>query len=189
MDRRQKKTRDAIFQAFTTLLAEKHYNQISVQEIIDRANVGRTTFYAHFETKDYLLKDLCEELFGHIVDTAMGLPHGHYHYSNGSGTDSVFLHLLRHLQENDSSILELLSSQNNEIFLRYFKSNLTELIMRQYADKGMLSTSKLPKDYLVNHISSSFVEAVDWWLAQGMKNTPEEMMEYFWAVIEPILNG
>ena len=173
MDRRQKKTRDAIFQAFTTLLAEKHYNQISVQEIIDRANVGRTTFYAHFETKDYLLKDLCEELFGHIVDTAMGLPHGHYHYSNGSGTDSVFLHLLRHLQENDSRILELLSSQNNEIFLRYFKSNLTELIMRQYADKGMLSTSKLPKDYLVNHISSSFVEAVDWWLAQGMKNTPE----------------
>ena len=173
MDRRQKKTRDAIFQAFTTLLAEKHYNQISVQEIIDRANVGRTTFYAHFETKDYLLKDLCEELFGHIVDTAMGLPHGHYHYSNGSGTDSVFLHLLRHLQENDSSILELLSSQNNEIFLRYFKSKLTELIMRQYADKGMLSTSKLPNDYLVNHISSSLVEAVDWWRGQGMKNTPE----------------
>ena len=134
MDRRQKKTRDAIFQAFTALLAEKHYNQISVQEIIDRANVGRTTFYAHFETKDYLLKDLCEELFGHIIDTAMGLPHGHYHYSCGSETDSVFLHLLRHLQENDNNILELLSSQNNEIFLRYFKSNLKELIMRQYAD-------------------------------------------------------
>ena len=122
MDRRQKKTRDAIFSAFAELLSQKHYNQISVQEIIDAANVGRTTFYAHFETKDYLLKSLCEELFGHIIDTAMGLPHGHYHYSCGSKTDSVFLHLVRHFQENDRNILELLSSENNEIFMKILQN-------------------------------------------------------------------
>ena len=187
MDRRQKKTRESIFQAFTELLSEKHYNQIPVQDIIDRADIGRTTFYAHFETQDYLLKDLCEELFGHIIDTAMGLPHGHYHYSRCSNTDSVFLHLLRHLQENDRNILELLSSQNNEIFIRYFKSNLKELILQQYADKGLLAASVLPEDYLVNHISSSFVETVGWWLSQGMKETPEAVNMYFLAVIEPIL--
>lgn len=187
MERRQKKTREAIFQAFTTLLSQKNYNRISVQEIIDEADVGRTTFYAHFETKDYLLKDLCEELFGHIIDTAMGLPHGHYHYSCGSKTDSVFLHLLRHLQENDRNILELLSSQNNEIFLRYFKDNLKKLIQIQYADTGLLKYSALPEDYLINHISSSFVETANWWISRNMKETPEQIAEYFLSVIEPIL--
>ena len=109
MDRRQRKTREAIFAAFTALLAEKDYGQLTVQDIIDKADIGRTTFYAHFETKDFLLKDLCEELFGHIIDTAMGLPGGYYHCSCANSTDSVFLHLLRHLQENDRNILELLS--------------------------------------------------------------------------------
>lgn len=188
MDRRQKKTREAIFEAFTTLLSQKNYNQISVQEIIDAADIGRTTFYAHYETKEYLLRDLCEELFGHIIDTAMGLPHGHYHYACGSATDSVFLHLLRHLQENDLNILGLLSSQNNEIFLRYFKSNLKKLILSQYADKGLLRNAGLPEDYLVNHISSSFVDTVDWWLSRKMRETPEAITEYFLAVIEPLLN-
>lgn len=187
MDRRQKKTREAIFTAFTNLLSVKNYNQISVQEIINAADIGRTTFYAHFETKDYLLKDLCEELFGHIIDTAMGLPQSHYHYSCGSKTDSVFLHLLRHLRENDRNILQLLSSQNNEIFLKYFKSNLKKLVLTQYTDIGRNNSANLPEDYLVNHISSSFVETVEWWLSQGRKESPEQIAEYFLSVIEPVL--
>ena len=187
MDRRQKKTREAIFTAFTALLSEKNYNQISVQEIIDAADIGRTTFYAHFETKDFLLKDLCEELFGHVIDTAMGLSGGHYHSCSGKKDDSVFLHLLRHLQENDRNILELLSSQNNEIFLRFFKSNLKELIVTHYEDEGRLKHSRLPEDYLVGHISATFVETIGWWLSHGMKETPEELNAYFLATIEPIL--
>lgn len=187
MDRRQRKTRNAIFDAFTMLLKKKPYNQISVQEIIDEADVGRATFYAHFETKDYLLKDLCEELFGHIIDTAMGLPHVHYHYSCESCSDSVFLHLIRHLNENNRSIIVLLSSQNNEIFLQYFKTNLNKLIRFKYAESGKFKNKDLPKNYLINHISASFVETVSWWIRGGMKESPELLDSYFESVIKEII--
>ena len=187
MDRRQRKTREAIFSAFIELLSVKNYNAISVQEIIDNADIGRATFYAHFETKDFLLKELCEELFRHIIDTEIGKGDNNNHYHCKFSGDSVFLHLLKHLQQNDNNILGLLSSENNEIFLRYFKSNLKQLIIVEYLESGILKNSKLPQDYLVNHISASFVETVEWWISQKKRETPEKITEYFLATIEPIL--
>ena len=63
MDRRQRKTREAIFAAFSALLARKDFTHITVGEILELADVGRATFYAHFETKDFLLKAFCDELW------------------------------------------------------------------------------------------------------------------------------
>ena len=187
MDRRQQKTRAAIFSAFSALLAEKPYSKITVQEIIDGANVGRTTFYAHFETKDDLLKALCEELFGHIVSSAMDCAHTHGLYSDGSAPESVFCHLLQHLQENDRNILGLLSCESSEIFLRYFKDSLNELVRMQFVNQNRTTNTDIPRDFLINHISGSFVEMVLWWLKGRMKQTPEELDRYFRAVIEPVL--
>ncbi len=182
MDRRQQKTRDAIIAAFTSLLAKKSYSRISVQEIIDGANVGRTTFYAHFETKDYLLKELCELLFDHIVESAVSHGSTHCHVV-GEVPQSVFLHLIQHLQKNDNHVLELLSSENNDIFRRYFKEGLKKLVATQW-DKA---STPLPEDYLINHVAASFVESVDWWLSRGMKESPEQITQYFSTAVGSVL--
>lgn len=187
MDRRQQKTRTAIFSAFTSLLAEKSYSKITVQEIIDAANVGRTTFYAHFETKDDLLKELCEELFGHIIGSAMDCTHTHGLYSDGSAPESVFCHLLQHLQENDRNIISLLSCESSEMFLRFFKDSLNELVRSQFINQNRKANTDIPEDFLINHISGSFVEMVLWWIRGHRKQTPEDLDRYFRAVIEPII--
>ena len=175
MDRRQRKTREAIFEAFTQLLAEKKAGQITVGEIIDRADVGRATFYAHFETKDFLLKELCGELFGHIFDS-MGDKSGRHKYIfDCDAPNSVFLHLFYHLQKNDHSILQLLAGQNNEPFLRYFKEGLVKLV----DSRVRVEEKGLPREFLVNHIASSFVETVKWWIDHGMEQPPEEITLWF----------
>ena len=138
--------------------------KITVQEIIDAANIGRTTFYAHFETKDDLLKALCEELFGHIISSAMDCTHTHGLYSNNNVPESVFCHLLQHLQENENNIPELLSCENSDLFLRYFKDNLKELLQNQFVNQNRRNNKDIPQDFLVNHITGSFVEMVLWWI-------------------------
>lgn len=182
MDRRQKKTREAIFEAFIGLLSKKDYEHITIGEIIENADVGRTTFYAHFETKDFLLKELCEELFCHILD-ALNDKCEHKHIFDCKAPDSVFLHLFQHLQKNDNNILELLSCKNNELFLRYFKDNLVGLVEDQLQLFEAKRRYELPDSFWINHIVSTFVETIRWWLRNGKKETPETISEYFFLVL------
>ena len=133
------------------------------------------------------MKALCEELFGHIISSAMDCTHTHGLYSNNNVPESVFCHLLQHLQENENNILELLSCESSELFLRYFKDNLKELIQNQFVNQNRRNNKDIPQDFLVNHITGSFVEMVLWWIKNQMKETPEKLDKYFRAVIEPIL--
>ena len=183
MDRRQRKTRESIFKAFVELLSKKDFSQITVGEIIERADVGRATFYAHFETKDFLLKALCEELFCHIFDAENSEHSKHRHIFDCDAPNSVFLHLFQHLQRNDNNILELLSCQNNALFLRYFKINLQRLVVSQLSLFETIKNEKLPDSFWVNHIASTFVETVRWWVDNGMHESPETIAEYFYLAV------
>ena len=183
MDRRQRKTREAIFKAFTKLLSQKSFNQITVGEIIETADVGRATFYSHFETKDFLLKELCVELFCHIFDAESNVRNEHRHIFECEGSESVFLHLFQHLQKNDNNILELLSSQNNDLFLKYFRTNLETLVENHLSLFEASKKANIPMAFWKNYIVSTYIETIRWWIASGVKESPEVITEYFLSVI------
>jgi len=65
-DRRIQKTQRALREALTSLIGEKPYDDIAVKEILDRANVGRSTFYMHFRDKDELLLSGIHDIIGTV---------------------------------------------------------------------------------------------------------------------------
>lgn len=187
MDKRQVKTRKAIFNAFVKLLETKSYQSIIVQDIIDEALIGRSTFYSHFDTKDDLLEAFCKELFDHIMETAANFTDEH-ELAGGKPMPAIIIHhLLKHLEENDNNILGLLSCDNNEMFLRYFKASLKDLIQKYFFCNHTCEHHNIPHDFIANHIAGSFVEMVLWWLDTGRKYKVDDMAEYFYHITEPII--
>ena len=109
MDRRVKKSRAAIYQAFLTLLNQKSYESLTVQEIIDLADVGRSTFYAHFETKEALLEEMCQDLFQHTFVER---------YQASELFDAT-AHIFYHFRKNQDKIATLLLSKNIYFILTF----------------------------------------------------------------------
>ncbi len=71
-DRRVRKTRTAIFQAFTSLVLSRRYDAIKVSDIIAQADIGRSTFYDHFKSKDDVLLKSIEPLFDVLAKALLG---------------------------------------------------------------------------------------------------------------------
>lgn len=179
MDRRQQKTRKAIFDALSELLESKRFENITVQEIIDTANIGRSTFYAHFETKDDLLKSMCTDIFHHIFTS--GLPQeSDLDYSEGSPNLELKLgHILYHLRESKSNLKGILGGESGELFLGFLKQYLHVLFGRYKAEFD----PSVPEDFLLHHLSGSFAEAVKWWMAEDTKHSPEEVASFYMTMI------
>ncbi len=187
MDRRQQKTRDAIFDAFIKLLSHKSYSKITVQEIIDLANVGRTTFYAHFATKDELLREMCTDLFDHVFSDSPGIESTHDFSLSSGSTNDMIAHILYHLRDSQRNILGILACESGALLLQFFKEYLNEMIAGGILREHPGEDIGVPDDYLISHISSSFINLVQWWMKCDLKQSPEELSGYFSALISPVI--
>lgn len=175
MDRRQKKSRQSIFLAFSSLLKEKNYSSITVNDIIEQANVCRSTFYSHFETKDFLLKDLCAEVFEHIFSNEICkfAP-----FENS--LEGKLAHVLTHVQTSEYQIAGILASVNGEIMLTHLKEYLKRLFEMHLGEFKV----SVPQDFFINHLTGSFAEAITWWVKNQMEIPPEKIASIYLSLIE-----
>lgn len=174
MDRRQRKTREAIFSAFSDLLQHRRYDSITVQDIIDRADVGRSTFYSHFETKDALLKAVCSEIFEHIFKGELCDYPG-----KTVSLEEKLAHILWHLKDHKKDIMGLLSCESAELFMSYIKDYLRELFSLHMSDFD----KAVPQEFFLNHLVCSFCAVIKWCSSKKMDFSPEEVAEHFIILI------
>lgn len=175
MDRRQRKSRAAIFSAFNRLLEKEAYSSITVQEIIDEADVGRTTFYAHFPTKDDLLKALSNEILDHVFSDSLDKESSHDFSQSVDEYEPVITHILYHIRDNSMNITRILTSDSSSIFMRHFKERFSSYLENRIAREGI----PIPKSYAIDMLSSGLVSTIEWWIFHELKDDPEKVASYY----------
>ena len=185
MDQRQRKTREALYAAFKELLAEKDYAKISVADIIERAGVGRTTFYAHFSTKDALLDDVCCTIFEHVFNTPEAPEPGHDYSQGPCDLHAEVAHLLHHIAENDMGVADLICGKSSDVVMARFQRHLYDLASAQI-ERGELAvelSGDLPRRFLAHHFAVSLIGAIHGWVMRGMQEEPDTVAGYFVRVM------
>lgn len=145
------------------------------------ADVGRTTFYAHFETKDALLEEVCHEIFDHFFERHLQSEATH-DFSHDDSLEARVAHVLFHLDDSLDVLGGLLDEGNGGTFARIFKGYLAELFA------VMPPTPGVPADYALNHLECDFMEALRWW-TRNRSYGPEEICAFFCATSMPESRG
>lgn len=187
MDRRQQKTRQAIFQALSGLLTEKRFHQITVEEIAQRANIGRSTFYAHFETKEELLAQMCREIFFHVLAPRLEGEDTHG-FSLERDPYALVTHLLYHIRDKRRDLAAIIAGGQGEGFWGPFQQWVAGPLLERMLEGRDKETLAIPYSFLAGHIANSLIYLIRWWMEQGMTATPEEMAAIFWKITNPLFS-
>ena len=177
MDRRRRRTRDAIQTAFVELLDERGYASVTVQDILERSGVGRATFYSQFHGKGDLLEAQVCALCDHALDMGVVAPD-----SPLAQTEYVLGNLL----EQGRGMHALIVGEGSE----RFADCLRHAIVRR-ADAAVPACPKGPasrmnRSFLLHHIAASFVGMVRWWAWNDFSATPRDLARDYLAAILPL---
>lgn len=182
MDQRQKKTRAAIYRALGECLKEKDFADLSVEDIIVKASVSRSTFYAHFKAKDDVLDSLLKNIFHHVFSHSLRQEDTH-DFSQASVLDyeHLFTHTLYHLRDDKDLIKTVLGRSCRERILVELRHEIKPLIDRCVAE-GIIPQKDVPIDLRSREATESFVTLVTYWFDCDCDVTPEECTKRFFAL-------
>jgi AcrR family transcriptional regulator len=181
-DRRVRRTKKLLGDALIELALEKEYDEITIQEITEHADIGYRTFFRHYADKDELLRDVVSSV-REEMRTLMGPPPPEFFtHPNAQAVDMPNSAVLfQHVQENSNLYRVLLFS--NRGLVQPLKGLAIQEFRRNYASQ---LNSEIPFEIMANHIVSSMVSLVRWWLENDMPYSPEEMGAYaFGLIIQP----
>ena len=169
-DRRSQRTRQALGDALVELMMERGYDAISIKDIINRANVGRSTFYSHYADKD--------ELFVSQLDRLMDLLSRHVPQEHSEGNPFFpSLGLLQHIREQWKLYKILAWGSGVDVLSKHLQKSLSEKIEQGLVAGGQ--TYEVPVPIIANFLSGSFLSLVKWWLDNKITYSPEQMDEMF----------
>src|SRR5512138_1919374 len=167
-DRRSQRTRHSLSAALVELIREKDYSTITVSDIIERANVGRSTFYAHYRDKDDLFVGELDRVIELLSQRIPGQDEVPFFPSLG---------LFRHIGEEYELYKALVWTPGIDLLIKHMQKSLSGRI-----EEGLKNSGKqydVPVPILANFIAGSFLTLLKWWLENKRVYSPEQMDEIF----------
>ena len=182
-DRRVRRTQKSLGDALIALALEKDFDEITIQEITDRADVGYRTFFRHYADKDELLKDVLNSTMMELREL-MSPPTPEIlvdpDFKAADFKEGVVL--FNHVKEHCDLYRVLLRSERTLV-----ESVIEFATEGMEANLGSLITRDLSTEILANHMAWAMLALVRWWLDSGMPYSPEKMGEYsFRLVVKPV---
>ena len=182
MDKRILKTKAAIYSSLADLLLEKDFDALSVEDILERSGVSRSTFYAHFKTKGDVLDSISRNIFDHVFSHGLSKEHSHdFSAASIFEYETFFVHILYHLKDEEKLIHAILLSSCKQRFFKDLREKMTSLVHHCIHD-GLFTRKDVPEDYQVRSIVESFLSLIEYWFATNLSESPEKTASYFIAI-------
>lgn len=168
VDRRVLKSQEAIKKAVTELMAEKNFDDITIRDISERANVNRGTIYLHYMDKFDLLDKIIEEHINNLRElcksaSEMTFKEGNYVWFEYFASNYLFF-----------------STMLNTKSAIYFRSRFLDLVVQEYKVEVDITEGKnqgLSEDVILQFFEAAVVGAVEWWFRNGIPLAPRVMAE------------
>jgi AcrR family transcriptional regulator len=178
-DRRVRRTRESLHKALISLALEKHYDSITVQEVLDRADVGRSTFYTHFQSLNELLISGTQELRRTLH---VALENQRKSTNRHENVIAFSRAMFNHAYGFRSVYFALLNTGAWPIVRQQLQEILEELIRRECkAEIANLKTanSDVPVDLFVHYLTSAFFAVLIWWMDRRSRLTHHKSTRCF----------